>query len=104
MSAFLEDALRALLRHRGARNMRGRRLFREAESSPLDEDPDVPVRFGTVCDALDLDPEFLRSMLRGLDVSRPPGAAPRAASWRRSPPCRSVRGRSNRRRGRASAS
>jgi len=65
MIALLEDAILTFQRHLFAQSEAGRRLFSEAETWLMDENPGLPLRFEDVCDVLDLDAGFLRRMLRG---------------------------------------
>jgi hypothetical protein len=64
MIALLEDAVRTFQRNLFSQGEHGRRLFREAETWLMDDHPDAALHFEDVCDALDLDADFLRSALQ----------------------------------------
>jgi hypothetical protein len=72
-----EDAIVIFHRHRFARSMHGRRLFREAREWLMD-DGDAPLRCAEVCSVLDLDLDFLRRLVRQWPVG--PGVEDRVAS------------------------
>jgi hypothetical protein len=61
--AVLEDAIHALQRHARARSSRGRRLYEDALGWIMDDDRREPFSFANVCEALGLDPSYVR---RGL--------------------------------------
>jgi hypothetical protein len=64
MIALLEDAIRTFQRNLFAESEHGRRLFLEAETWLMDDHPDAALHFPDVCDALDLDADFLRTALQ----------------------------------------
>jgi hypothetical protein len=64
MVALLEDAIRTYQRHLFAATGHGCRLFLEAERWLMDDHPDAALRFQDVCEALDLDADFLRNALQ----------------------------------------
>jgi hypothetical protein len=64
MLAILEDALRCLHKHADAKNGARRRMYREAEQWLCWESTDALFSFGTVCETLGIDPDYLRSGLR----------------------------------------
>ncbi len=76
MVALLEDAIRTYQRHLFAESEKGRRRFREAETWLMDDHPDAALHFQDVCDALDLDADFLRSALQRWRASEVASAAP----------------------------
>jgi hypothetical protein len=63
MSAVLQDAIDCFQTHVLAQNTRGKRLFVEAESWLLDKDCDWIFSFENICEALGIDPNFLRKEL-----------------------------------------
>ena len=67
MAAVLEDAIRTLCRCTGSRGVHRQRLF--SETADWFESPDVswPFSFASICQALDMEPEYLR---RGLQTWR----------------------------------
>ncbi len=88
MIAVLEDAVLEFRRYAGEPGVRARRLFGETAAWFASDDTSSPFSFVTICEALDLDPSYLRSGLRrhGLAQLRP--AFPRRllpAAGRRSP-------------------
>ena len=76
MVALLEDAIRTYQRHLFAESKKGRRRFREAETWLMDDHPDAALHFQDVCDALDLDADFLRTALQRWQASEVARAAP----------------------------
>jgi len=63
MTAVLEDAVHCYRKYFGARDGHGRRLFRDAERWLLFEEPGAPFDFQTVCEVLDVSPEWIRRQL-----------------------------------------
>lgn len=82
MIAVLYEALHCLEKYRLASDVRGRRLFRDAEQWFLSEQAEWPHSFERICEALDLDSAAVRDRLR---------MAPRRGALRR--PEASRRGR-----------
>lgn len=64
MLAVLEDAVGAFQKYVWATNRRGRRFFNEAEAWFEVRDADWPFAFENVCEALGLEPSFIRLGLR----------------------------------------
>jgi len=62
--AVLEDAIRAFQRHLRATDRRSRTLFQDALDWFSDSDRSEPFSFENVCDALSLDPDWVRDGLR----------------------------------------
>jgi hypothetical protein len=60
MLAMLEDALRCREKYRDAKDRRGKKLFREAEEWLLSETEDWIFSIGNVCEALGLNPAYIR--------------------------------------------
>jgi hypothetical protein len=63
MAAVLEDAIRSFCRNAGSRGLRGQRLFRETAAWFASDDVSWPFAFENVCDALALEPEWIRQIL-----------------------------------------
>jgi hypothetical protein len=63
MAAILEDAIDCFQKYLWAKDNRSRTLRQEAENWFLADDESWPFSFANVCQALDLEPDFLR---RGL--------------------------------------
>jgi hypothetical protein len=63
MLAVLEDAVGTFQKHATAPGRRGRRLFTEAEEWFSSEDAEWPFAFVNVCQALGLEPHYLRAGL-----------------------------------------
>lgn len=63
MTAVLEDAVHCYRKYFGARDGHGRRLFRDAERWLLFDEPGAPFDFQTVCEVLDVSPEWIRRQL-----------------------------------------
>jgi hypothetical protein len=61
MLAVLENAILAYQKHVFSVGRRGRKLFRETESWILSGDRRSPFAFESICDALDLDPGYVRT-------------------------------------------
>jgi hypothetical protein len=91
MLAVLEDAVGTFQKYVTAPNRRGQRLFSEAEEWFASESTDWPFGFENVCQALGLEPGYLRGGLwRWRDAQR--GPAPTSAKVVRFP-FRRVNGR-----------
>ena len=58
--AILEEAVATVQRYVVAERRRGRRLYREAEAWVLSDDVSWPCTFRRICDALGIDPDYLR--------------------------------------------
>jgi len=74
MIAVLRDAIGCFRNHLLDPSRRGRRLYGEAETWLLAEDASTPLGFETVCDALDLDADYVRGRLcdwRRREIARP---------------------------------
>ena len=62
--ALLEDAIRSYQKNAFSSRRRGQRLFREVHEWFMEPaHPDVPMPFEYVCDALQIDADFVRSTL-----------------------------------------
>jgi len=73
--AVLEDAVHCFRKYAFATDPQGRRLFQEADEWIRNDGRESPFSFENVCDALDLNPAYLRSGLEHWRRrSRPPGA------------------------------
>jgi hypothetical protein len=70
MIAVLEDAVLEFRRYAGEPGVRARRLFGETAAWFASDDTSTPFSFVTICEALDLDPSYLRSGLRRYRVAR----------------------------------
>jgi hypothetical protein len=64
MLAILEDALRCLHKHAGAKNGARRRIYREAEQWLCGQGGSAIFSFTVVCETLGIEPDYLRSGLR----------------------------------------
>jgi len=64
MAAVLEEAIRTFCRCAGAPGARCRRLFREAAEWFASHDVSWPFAFANVCEALALEPEWIRRALQ----------------------------------------
>ena len=58
--AILEEAVATVQRYVVDERRRGRRLYREAEAWVLSDDMSWPCTFRRICDALGIDPDYLR--------------------------------------------
>ena len=58
--AILEEAVATVQRYVIDERRRGRRLYREAEAWVLSDDVSWPCTFRNICDALGIDPDYLR--------------------------------------------
>jgi hypothetical protein len=63
MLAVIENAVDTYRAHFGATDRRGQRLFEEAEAWLMSTETTWPFAFESICDVLDLDPDYVR---RGL--------------------------------------
>jgi hypothetical protein len=61
MLAVLEEAIATFQRHVLSDNSRSQRLVEEVEQWADGADADWPFSFENICDALDIEPEFLRN-------------------------------------------
>ena len=64
MLAVLEDAIACYQRYLGARDARGRELFEETSAWVRCTDRSALFAFESICDVLDIDPDYLRRGLR----------------------------------------
>jgi len=64
MLAVLEDGVGTFQKYAGAPGRRGRRLFAEAEEWFASDDSDWPFAFVSICQALGLEPRYVRKGLR----------------------------------------
>src|SRR5262249_11353817 len=92
MLAVLADAVRSYVGNRGARDHESRALFRETLAWFKSADRTTLFAFESVCDALDIEPDYVRRMLVVENLNRrrrpprptppealgPPAPAPRA--------------------------
>lgn len=67
LSAILTDAVTCFKRHSRATNPRARRLGQETEEWFFRNEPEWPFSFLSICEALNLDPDYIR---RGLQQWR----------------------------------
>ena len=74
MVAVFEDALRTFCECAGATGRRDQRLFRDAAEWFESSDAQWPFAFENICDALGLEPEWIRQLLRRWDARRTAGA------------------------------
>jgi len=77
LSAILTDAVTCFKKHSKATSPRARRLGRETEEWFFRDDPEWPFSFISICEALNLDPDYIR---RGLQ------------QWRKTPARYSAKG------------
>ena len=76
MLAVLEDAVGTFQKYVTASGRRAQRLFAEAEEWFASDDTEWPFAFQTVCQALDLEPSYLRlGLWRWRDAQRGTAAA-----------------------------
>jgi hypothetical protein len=64
LMGILEDAIHIYLKHGTSRGPRNRTLFRETEGWIESTSKEWVFSFERVCEALNIDPEYLRRMLR----------------------------------------
>lgn len=82
--AVLADAVACLQRNASAKSRRRRRLFLEAETWIMESDYGSAFSFESVCEALGLDPEYLRDGVRQwCDQQSSRSTIPRASVRRR---------------------
>src|SRR5438552_18352925 len=63
MAAVLEDAIRTFCRCAGSRGVRSQRLFRETAEWFDSSDASWPFAFENICDALAVEPDWIRRLL-----------------------------------------
>jgi hypothetical protein len=63
MLAVLADAIECFQKYLFAENERGKRSFQEAEAWILEKNNDWLFSFHSICEALDIDPDYLRQGL-----------------------------------------
>ncbi len=80
ISAILSDAVICFKKHIKEKNPRSRRIGREAEEWFFRNDSEWPFSFISICEALILDPEYIR---RGLQQWRNTPASPSGKETRR---------------------
>ncbi|HJQ84186.1 MAG TPA: hypothetical protein VKA21_08925 [Candidatus Binatia bacterium] len=68
--AVLADAVESVLRCRHARDGEARRLYAETRAWFASRDRSALFSFEGICDALDLDPEYVRRMISDRTVRR----------------------------------
>src|SRR5689334_22359043 len=76
MVAVLEDAVYRFRKHAGAKTIEGKSILAEEEQWFFGRDEDGPFSYETICDALGIDPDYLRGGLRRLKEAQ---HAPRAS-------------------------
>jgi hypothetical protein len=64
MVAVLEDAAQCFRKHLFAIDRRGQSLFEEAEEWIMEEETGAAFSFRHICEALDLEPRYIRAELR----------------------------------------
>jgi len=74
MVAVLEDALRVFCGFAGSSGRKNQRLYRQAADWFESPDTSWPFAFENICDALGLEPEWIRQLLRRWDAGRTVGA------------------------------
>src|SRR6058998_3226020 len=74
MLAVLEDAIDCYRRYRRSRDPATRLLFDETRAWVESRDHDTLFSFESLCEALDIDPDYLRRRLRETSVGGRPGA------------------------------
>ncbi len=77
MIAILEDAVAVYCKHRDPTTSKARRLFRDTQRWLQSDDRQWIFSFERICEALDLDPQWIR---RGLRMRRASVRAARAAA------------------------
>jgi hypothetical protein len=68
MLAILEDAVQCFQNNGFAQSVRGRRIFQEAKKWIVDADRDWVFSFENVCEALGLNPAYVRAGLRRMVI------------------------------------
>jgi len=74
MAAVLEDAIRTFCRCAGSREVRRQRLFRETANWFESSEVSWPFSFENICDALALEPGWIRGLLRRWRTAETPSA------------------------------
>jgi hypothetical protein len=74
MVAVLEDAVHRFVKHTGAKSVEGKAILAEEEQWFFGPGEDGPFSLESICDALGIDPDYLRAGLRRLKVSQAPRA------------------------------
>jgi hypothetical protein len=77
MFAVLADAVRCFQTYADAQSRAGRRMFGEAQWWILDRNSDGPFTFEAICEALGIEPDFLRNGLHQWRVQQSGGMNPR---------------------------
>ena len=81
MLAILEDAIHCFQDNLFARNVRGRRLFEEAEEWIVEADGDWVFSFENICEALGFNPAYVRQGLLRWMENKLPKHRKGASSW-----------------------
>jgi len=81
MLAILEDAIHCFQDNLFARNVRGRRLFEEAEEWIVEADGDRVFSFENICEALGFNPAYVRQGLLRWMENKLPKHRKGASSW-----------------------
>ncbi len=84
MLAVLEDALDCYRKCRRSRDAATRLLFDETRAWVESREHDMLFSFESICEALDIDPDYLRRRLRETSVGGRPGAMMHDADGQRS--------------------
>ena len=82
MLAVLEDAVACYQKHAGARDARGKAIFRDAEEWITEDNAEWPFSFDNICEILGFDPPYLRQGLLGWKEKN---LGPRAKIYRLTP-------------------
>jgi hypothetical protein len=77
MFAVLADAVRCFQAYADGQSRAGRRMFGEAQWWILDRNSDGPFTFEAICEALGIEPDFLRNGLHQWRVQQSGGMNPR---------------------------
>ncbi len=70
MFAVLEDAVSCFQKYHSARNKKGKELFRDVQKWIMDEKDDRVFSFGSICDSLGINPQYLRRGLKEWEKTR----------------------------------
>ena len=81
MLAILEDAINCFQDNLPAQNLRGRRLFEEAEEWIVEVDGDWVFSFENICEALGFNPAYLREGLLRWMKNKLPKHRKEASPW-----------------------